>query len=288
MTHIFISHSTKNNDFTHWLAECLREAEFKVWVDLDNIRDGEPWLRSIQSAVENCESAVVVLSKASRESEWVERETLLAMDLHKRLYIALIEDVPLPLHIINRQFTDFRDDSDKGRARAVKKLIRALSAEPPRRIPAPLPPTPDTSNFFKYVDQLPGERNALVARDLFRWAQSHADMVDFGGKVTPGFHARVHLGGDTLVTLFSLWAYRQNPAVQVQFQYLSQHPPYDDSALRLSTLRSLNRLLPADDALLDDSIDRRPTLPLDALDSADNLELFKQLMEEIINTLKGN
>src|SRR5690606_634338 len=111
----FISHSTRNNDFTRLLAESLRKHGFEVWVDLDSIRDGDPWLRSIEAAIEACDAAVVVMSQAARDSEWVEREVLMVMNLNKRLYITLIEDVPLPLHLINRQFTDFRDDSQKGR-----------------------------------------------------------------------------------------------------------------------------------------------------------------------------
>ncbi|MEQ8676428.1 MAG: hypothetical protein RLP44_04785 [Aggregatilineales bacterium] len=173
------------------------------------------------------------------------------------------------------------------RERSLKKLVRALKSDQPRRTPKNLPATPDTSNFFKYVDQLPGKENALIARDLYRWAQSHADSVEFGGKVTPGYHARVNLG-DTFVTVFSLWAYKRNPAVQVQFQYLSEQPPYDATALRLSTLKSLNRLIPDGEKLIEDSIDRRPTVPLSVLKTADHLELFKQLIEEIINNLRGN
>ena len=287
MTKIFISHSTKNNDFSQYLAESLREQGFEVWVDLDSIRDGDPWLRSIEGAIRDCDAAVVVMSKVARDSEWVEREVLMVMDLGKRLYIAMIEDLPLPLHLINRQFTDFRDDSPKGREKSLKKLVRALQSDQPRRAPKNLPATPDTSNFFKYVDQLPGKENALIARDLYRWANSHADSVEFGGKVTPGFHARVNLG-DTVVTVFSLWAYNRNPAVQVQFQYLSEHSPYDASPLRLSTLKSLNRLMPDDERLIEDSIDRRPTIPLDVLKTADHLELFKQIVEEIINNLRSN
>jgi len=284
---IFISHSTKNNDFAEYLAEGLREAGFDVWIDLDSIRDGAPWLRSIETAIHICESVVVVMSKIARESEWVEREVLLAMDLKKRLYIALVEDMPLPLHLINRQFTDFRDGDAKARAKALKKLIHSLRGTPPKRTPKPLSPTPDKSNFFKYVDQLPGEHNALIARDVFKWATTHADIVEFGGKVTPGFHARVELGGDTWVTVFSLWAYKATPAVQVQFQYLSDHEPYTDHSLRLSTLQSLNRIMPENERLLEDSADRRPTLPLETLSTADHLELFKQIMAEVMNTLRA-
>jgi PAS domain-containing protein len=215
----------------------------------------------------------------------VEREALMAMDLKKPLHIALIEDIPLPLHLINRQFTDFRNE----RGRATKKLTSVLRrldlTKPKTRAPKKLSPEPDKDNFFKYLAQLPGgEQNALIARDLYRWAKDNADTIEFGGKVTPGFHVRVDLG-DSDIIVFSLWGYRRKPAVQVQFQYMAEVAPYHDSKLRRSTLVSLNRLL--DDPLIDDAADRRPTLPLRALDAAAKLEMFQQIMAEIMDNLRS-
>jgi len=109
--------------------------------------------------------------------------------------------------------------------------------------------------------------------------------VEFGGKLTPGFHLRVDLGGEELIVC-SVWAYARRPAVQVQFQYLRDHPPYDDDRLRLSTLRSLDRLLDA--PLLADKAERRPTIPLlPHLASDGQRDLFRQIIEEIIDNLRG-
>jgi hypothetical protein len=285
MPDIFLSHSSADNAFTRFLADRLIEAGFGVWVDFDGIRSGDRWVKSIQDAVEDCGAMVVVMSRAGRDSEWVEREALMAMDLKKPLHIALIEDIPLPLHLINRQFTDFRNE----RGRATKKLTSVLRrldlTKPKTRAPKKLSPEPDKDNFFKYLAQLPGgEQNALIARDLYRWAKDNADTIEFGGKVTPGFHVRVDLG-DSDIIVFSLWGYRRKPAVQVQFQYMAEVAPYHDSKLRRSTLVSLNRLL--DDPLIDDAADRRPTLPLKALDAAAKLEMFQQIMAEIMDNLRS-
>ncbi len=280
--YIFISHSTKDNIFARDLADGLREAGFNVWLDLDSIRDGEAWLRAIQRAVEECEALVVVLSKHGRDSEWVEREALLAMDLHKTLFTALVEDVPLPLHLINRQYTDFRHDVES----ATKKLIVALRDLPRESDSPQFPPTPGEHNFFRYMEQLPGgEKTVLIARDLYTWALSEADSVIFGGQHTPGFHARVQLNREA--TVFSVWAYARRPAVQVQFAYLRSFSPYDDVELRLSTLHSLNVLTHDEVQLGDGRADRRPTLPLSALDSAEALEAFKQIMAEIMDNLRS-
>lgn len=282
--HIFISHSSRDNAFTRFLADSLTLAGFDVWVDFDDITSGDRWVQTIQKAVEDCESIIVVMSRAARDSEWVERESLLAMDLGKRLYIALIEDMPLPLHLLNRQFTDFRNPDDKPRQQTARKLAAALRKSPPRTSPKKLSAEPDRDNFFKYLEQLPGANNAVIARDLYRWAKDYADTVEFGGKITPCFHARVQLG-DQQVIVFSVWAYARQPAVQVQFQYLMDHQPYDDARLRKSTLWSLNRVAPR--PLMNDQAHRRPTIPLESLARGENLAQFKQIMAEIIDNLRS-
>lgn len=282
--HIFISHSTRDNTFTRFLADSLTLVGFDVWVDFDDIVSGDRWVQTIQKAVEDCESIIVVMSRAARDSEWVEREALLAMDLGKRLYIAQIEDMPLPLHLLNRQFTDFRNPDDKQRQQAARKLAAALRKSPPRTAPKKLSAEPDRDNFFKYLEQLPGTHNATIARDLYRWAKDYADTVEFGGKITPCFHVRVQLG-DQNVIVFSVWAYARQPAVQVQFQYLMDHQPYDDARLRKSTLWSLNRVAPR--PLMNDQAHRRPTIPLESLARGDNLTQFKQIMAEIIDNLRS-
>src|SRR5579862_9674019 len=104
---IFMSHSSKDRAFTNDLAQHLQEGGFHCWIDLDDIPDGSTWPREIEKAVTACDAMIVVMSKDGRESEWVERETLMAMDLRKPLFIARIDDTPLPIHLINRQYTDF-------------------------------------------------------------------------------------------------------------------------------------------------------------------------------------
>jgi len=106
MPKIFISHSTKDNDSTRIIADTLKQAGFEVWVDFESIRDGARWLREIQNGIDDCDGVVVVLSRASRQSEWVEKECLYTFGLQKPVFIALIEDVLLPLHLVNIQYLD--------------------------------------------------------------------------------------------------------------------------------------------------------------------------------------
>ncbi len=289
--YIFISHSTQDDAFTAMLDEWLRAAGFNTWVDIENIPEGSTWPREIQKAVEDCGAMVVVMSKHGRESEWVERETLLAMDLRKPLFIALIEEMPLPIHLINRQWTDFHKRPEQAAKRLIAALNKTSLTEPETKKPreaAKLSPEPNPHNFFKYLEQLPdGEQNAAIARRLHQIAASCGDSVQFSGWSTPCFHARLKLRQGE-VSVFSVWAYSRQPGVEVPFQYLQNHPPYDERQLRLSTLDALNRLLPDGERFPDEKADLRPTLPLArAFATPQALDAFSQLVTEIAGNLRG-
>jgi hypothetical protein len=291
--YLFISHSSKDQEFTEYVAARLTEAGYRCWVDVESIPDGSTWPREIQKAVENCGALVVVMSENARISEWVERETMLALQLRKPVFIARIDDAPLPIHLINRQFSDFR----KRQEQVLKKLLTSLAAvslTEPQPPPTPgekkrLSPRPNEHNFFKYVEQLPdGTENARIARELFAFGQANADSVTFSGRSAPAFHAHVWVGpGGVLV--FSVRAYASHPAVEVPLQYFREFPPYDTAEARLKVLHVCNQLLPASEQLDDSRADRRPNIPLlPSLATEVNLESFKAVLGEIMQNLRNS
>jgi hypothetical protein len=291
--YIFVSHSSKDKDFTKYLAKRLTEAGYRCWVDVESIPDGSTWPREIQKAVESCGALVVVMSEHARLSEWVERETMLALELRKPVFIARVDEAPLPIHLINRQYSDFRTRREP----ALKKLLTALNAvslTEPQPKPTPreekrLSPRANEHNFFKYVEQLPdGAENARIARELFAFAQANADTITFSGRSAPAFHAHVWVGpGGVLV--FSLRAYASHPAVEVPLQYFKEFPPYDTYEARLKVLHVFNRLLSSSEQLDDSRADRRPSIALlPSLSTPSHLDTFKTVMGEIIQNLRNS
>jgi hypothetical protein len=289
--YIFISHSSKDNNAVAELVDDLQANHLHVWVDFDKIENGEQWLEEIQSAMDDCAAVVVVLSRVSRKAEWVMREILYAMQLRKPLLIARMDDVLLPLILVDRQYTDFSVDYESALAILLTALKAPLANPTESSELQPLPEGvsqyPNEDNFFSYLEQLEqGEARAIVARDLYWWLKKEADTVEFSGQFRPAFHAKLRLG-DKDLTVFSLSSYLRNPAVQIAFDHLRKYPPYSDDTERLSLLHRLENILPQEDTFEESRADRRPTIPLDyLLGEAERLENLKEIVAEIIQRLR--
>lgn len=290
MPKVFISHSNQDSEHTLQVADALKRAGIDVWVDFENIRGGADWLCEIQAGIKRCDAVVIVLSQASATSVWVERECLYAWQLQKPVFTALVADILIPLHLINIQYCDFRQRPADGMAKLIESIQSTLQSDSDREgqaIPA-VSRQPIEANFFPFVEQLPdGDMATLVARDLFQWARGAADEVAFGGLSKPAFHARIKLNR-RLVTIFSVWAYRRRPSAQIPLDYLAAHKPFVRRRARADTLRQLNLLLPKAQRFKADKADRRPTLSLHHLSSADKLEAFKGIVLDLIRQLRAN
>lgn len=290
-SYIFISHSTKDKEFTHFLDQQLQGTGFNTWVDVASIPEGSTWVREIEKGVESCDALIVILSKNARESEWVEREILMALKLNKPLFIALIEDVPLPIYLINRQYTDFRKRSKQAAQRLIKTLQETLLGDGvPALTPkekARLSPKPNQHNFFKYMDQLKnGKLASLIARDLFDWASKNVDSITFSGRKSPAMHAHLWVGAGGVI-IFSVRAYAQQPAIELPLQYLENFPPYNDRQQRIALLQALNRLMPDNEQFPEGKADLRPNLPIAlTMDKAESLEAFKEIILDVVNNLR--
>jgi len=135
---IFISYSRKDTEFVRRLARDLEQAGYDAWWDVEELRGGQAWAAEIEKHVRACDGVVVVLSPDSNRSEWVGKETLLAIDLKKTIIPVKCRDSELPLALVDRQFVDFRENY----AERLQALLQALPSpsvaprlEQPRRFP---------------------------------------------------------------------------------------------------------------------------------------------------------
>lgn len=291
--YIFISHSSQDNPAVAEIVDDLQARGVRVWLDLDRLKSGQQWLSDIEAAIDDCAGFMVIISKTSRRAEWVMRECLYAMQLRKPVFIARIDDVPLPLLLVDRHYADFAADYDKALVDTVTSVEKCLANPPATLTKQPLPDhvslDPNEANFFSYLAQMErGDLQAQVARDLFQWANQQAAITDFSGRFRPALHVKVTLK-QKQVTVFSILAYLRHPAVQVPLDYLSKYPPYTEQAERVRLLRLLDELSPATDPFEDSRADRRPTIPLAALLASDaRLTQFKAMVTQIMSALQAS
>jgi hypothetical protein len=105
--HIFISYSRQDQGYARKLEDDLRERGFEVWID-DRIETGERWWQTIDQAVRACAVFVVVMTPDSHESEWVEKEIMLAQRQEKPILPLLLRGEEFSL-LIDTQYVDVLD-----------------------------------------------------------------------------------------------------------------------------------------------------------------------------------
>ncbi len=86
MSHVFISYSSKNSEYTYRLADKLRDEGFDVWVDNARLRSSQDWWKSIVLAIWDCDAFVVVLTPESDDSIWVQTEITIAINHKKHVF----------------------------------------------------------------------------------------------------------------------------------------------------------------------------------------------------------
>jgi hypothetical protein len=85
MADVFISYARRDRPHAERLAHALETAGFTVWWDVDDLHSGLSFNRAIQQALESAQRVVVLWSRASIQSDYVEAEAYWAWQ-HKKLH----------------------------------------------------------------------------------------------------------------------------------------------------------------------------------------------------------
>ena len=93
---IFVSYSREDISYARELIEYLRRERVTVWAD-DRIDFGDRWWRTIVKHLRNCVGMVVIMTPASEESKWVEREVLFADEEGKPIFPLLLQGEEISL-----------------------------------------------------------------------------------------------------------------------------------------------------------------------------------------------
>jgi TIR domain-containing protein len=120
----FFSYSRTDAEFVLRLAQDLRAAGAKVWLDQLDIGGGQLWDRAVEEALRTSPRQVAVLSPEAVNSQNVMDEVSYALEERKQVIPVLFRDCQIPFRLRRVQYIDFRTDYDRG----LRELLRALGA----------------------------------------------------------------------------------------------------------------------------------------------------------------
>ena len=95
-----------------------------MWID-DRIDIGDRWFAVIVRAIETCGAVVVVMSPDSEQSQWVQKEILIAQRDHKPIFPILLEGREFGV-LIDLQYQDARDQGQMPDAGFYERLSRRV------------------------------------------------------------------------------------------------------------------------------------------------------------------
>jgi hypothetical protein len=127
---LFLSHSSSDKGFVERLAAQLLKYGFDVWYDKFEIGVGDSLLETIRQGIEESAYVILVLSPDSVNSDWVQTEIELAVDVEKHWGYKVLLPVkcrdfvwPTNLaHLADLKYADFTGQEDI----AVRELVATL------------------------------------------------------------------------------------------------------------------------------------------------------------------
>ena len=127
---VFVSHSSVDKPFVRHLAAELRARDVQVWLDEEAIEVGDSITQGISAGLMQADYLLVVLSKTSVQSAWVQGElnaAIMEEASGKGIAVlpALIDDCDVPILLRDRIYADFRKDFEAG----LKGLLRVFRQE---------------------------------------------------------------------------------------------------------------------------------------------------------------
>ena len=137
-----ISYSTKDQEFADLLHSQLQSKGARVWLATEDLKIGDRFRAKIDEAIWLCEKLLLVLSKDSVKSPWVEAEVEAAFDKERKLKRTVLFPIRLDDVVMEteeawaaeirrtRHIGDFREWKDHDEyQKAFGRLMRDLKAE---------------------------------------------------------------------------------------------------------------------------------------------------------------
>lgn len=218
MSKIFLSHTNVDKPFVRRLAADLRKYGHTVWIDEAEINIGDSLIEKIREGLDSVDYVAVVLSKASINSVWVQREIDIASNREIRNEIKIlpikIEDVALPGFLEGKLYADFSDEYLYGdklelllRSLGDSKSIISFSENESEALQEQL------KEMKKAIEKQKREKEKIIQHTLLSKSPELRKAIEEANKSNPD-HAPINnvyafqLSDGLSVTLgYLLWAY---------------------------------------------------------------------------------
>lgn len=115
--HVFISYSSKDKQIADKVCQVLESHNMKCWLAPRDIVAGQKYSEAIESAICNCSVFLIIFSKNSNSSPWVESELNIAFTECKKIVPLRIDNTKLEgemrLLLNNKQWITISQSTDK-------------------------------------------------------------------------------------------------------------------------------------------------------------------------------
>jgi len=108
---IFVSYAREDADHVERLLKLVNASVTQVWIDKSGLKPGDQFPEAILDAIESSKWLILLWSRNSMDSAWVEKEWRHALRLAKPIVPILLDTTPLPATLSSVQaFTSLEDE----------------------------------------------------------------------------------------------------------------------------------------------------------------------------------
>jgi len=131
--YVFISYSTQNSQIVEEIVKTFTYNNITYWKAPERIPAGSNYAKEIPRGIRECEVFLLLLSKASQQSIWVEKELDMAVGMGKKIIPVRLDDTPLSdsfrFYLNNVQFIPLRERGNGTESLLIERLKEMLNPE---------------------------------------------------------------------------------------------------------------------------------------------------------------
>jgi len=126
-----MSYSRRELGFVDDLVSKLEAEGYNVWLDYRVLIPGTPWKGQIEKGLQEADTVLLVVSKASLASKYVALEWQHFLETNKRFILLIFEAVDLPKELEKYEWVDFRSSYTAGLHELFSQLKQPVQEEHP-------------------------------------------------------------------------------------------------------------------------------------------------------------